>query len=278
MITDEGKLVLKRYLAGEVGSIASSIGFGLGSRSAAGTDTHLQFEFERADVTLTSYDFVNDKVVFKALLPPDFAGTVYEVGLWTMEQNDLAGEYGSKLLVTFDSDSETWTNATWTTSSTRVGTDSLSHTPGVSATVTSTLSEVFIDLLGNSGADKFLLAYNNGNANCSSITIRFKTDSSNYYSFTISDPPTGYQIAEILKSAAATNGSPDWENITSVDVITTSKATGSSSVNYDGLRIEDMDTINPDYVLVSRQILGTPYTKVDGRAEEIEIYLAVTVG
>jgi hypothetical protein len=276
LITDEGILHIKRYMAGEVGTIASSISLGVGTSAETATDTALDFEFERADIVLTSFDFVNNRLVFKAVLDADVAGKAYEIGLWTADADDLAGAYGSKLITGFDSLTEEWTNPTWVTTSNRIGSDSLRHAPAASTTATSTLSELFLDLLGNSGADKFLLAYNNGNANCASIQVRLETDTSNYYAFTITNPATGYNVTELTKGSVTTTGSPMWDNITGVSVITTAKAAGSASVEYDGLRIEDVDTTNPDYVLVAREVI-TPYTKEEGRSQEIEFYLAVNV-
>lgn len=276
MITTAGILHIKRYMAGEVGTIASSIALGVGTSAESTSDTALDFEFERADIILTSFDFVNNRLVFKAVLDADVAGKAYEIGLWTADADDLAGAFGSKLITGFDSLTEEWTNPVWATTTNRIGSDSLRHAPAASTTASSTLSELFLDLLGNSGADKFLLAYNNGNANCASIQVRLQTDTANYYAFTLSSPATGYNVAEVTKGSLTTTGSPSWDNITGVEVRTTATAGGAASVEYDGLRIEDVDTTNPDYVLVAREVI-TPYTKEEGRSQEIEFYLAVNI-
>jgi len=278
MLTDEGKIIVKRYLEGAVGSIALSMALGLGNRTESATDTALQFEFERADIYITSYDYANNQLVFKALLDSDISGQIYEIGLFTLETNEAAGEFGSTLISSFDSDTEEWTgNVTWTSTGTRIGLDSLILTPGASTTHTVTLPEIFSDLSGNSAADKFLLAFNNGNTNANTITVRLKTDASNYYSFVISSPATGYTVYEITKGALTVTGTPSWDNITTLEVAVNSKAAGASSVTLDGLRIEDVDTTNPDYVLVARKVV-TPFTKQEGKVQEAEYRLPVTIG
>ena len=112
MITTEGKTHIKRYLAGFVPSIAQSLAFGIGDKAEAVGDTRLHFEADRVDIALTSYDFVNDRLVFKASFPTDFEGTIYEVGIFSSAINEVAGEFGSRLLASFDSASEEWLDAT----------------------------------------------------------------------------------------------------------------------------------------------------------------------
>lgn len=282
MLTTEGRTYIKRYLAGQVPAIAQCIAFGLGSRAESASDTSLQFEFGREQITLTSYDFVNNKVIFKAALDSDYSGTIYEVALYSQLENPVAGLFGSRLISTFDSDSESWVDssgsaATFSTSTARIGGDSLSHTPVAEATTTSTWSDLFLDLSGHSSADVFSLAYNIANTNTSSIVLRFMTDSSNYYTITRTTPGIGYRIDTFTKGSAVATGSPSWENITSVQVATTATAGGAASVAFDGLRIEDVDTISTEYVMVARELLSTPYVKQEGMTQEVEFALAVNI-
>lgn len=283
MITLDGKTHLKRYLAGFVPNISQSIAFGLGGKAEVNTDTKLQFEVGRADVELVAYDFVNDKLIFKSEVPEDFGGIIYEVALYSQPSNKAAGEFGSRMITTFDSGTEIWvdatsgTAATFSTTNARIGVDSLRHTPALSTTKTDTQQQVNLDLSGYSAADKFVLALNAGNAFTASAKVQFLTDVSNYYEVNFGAPTTGYNIIEVAKSAAAVTGTPDWANITEIRVLTTSTAGGASQVDYDGLRVEDMDTVNTDYVMVSRELLSSPYTKVDGMTQEVEFSLDVSL-
>lgn len=283
MITTEGKTHIKRYLAGFVPSIAQSIAFGLGDKAEAVGDTKLQFEVGRADILLTSYDFVNNKLIFKASVPDDFGGKVYEVALFSLESNAAAGEFGSRMLTTFDSATEDWADATsgtagtFDTTNARVGMDALRHTPAASGTKTDTLKDISLDLSGYSAADKFVLAFNAGNSNTTSINVKFLTDTSNYYQVNFGAPTTGYKVVEVTKGAAVATGTPDWSNITEIRVTTNSGAGGASQVDYDALRIDDSDTVNSNYVMVSRELLSMPFVKQEGMTQEIEFSMDVSV-
>lgn len=283
MITSNGKLYIKRYLAGQVPAIAQSIAFGIGGKAEAIGDTALEFEVGRSDIVLTSYDFVADRLVFKAPLPDNLAGKVYEVALFSMATNAEAGEYASRLIASFDSDSEDWVDSTtgvedtYNVSQTRIGVNSLTHIPAASATKTSSLRELYLDFSGNSGADRFAFAYNVNNANTSVLKLRFLTDSANYYEYNLGAQTTGYKIVSVAKSAATATGTPSWSDINEIQVITTSGAGGASSVDFDGLRIEDTDSINPNYVMVTRELLATPFVKEVGKVQDIEFALEVAV-
>lgn len=282
MITTDGKVYIKRYLAQLVPSIAQSIAFGSGDAAESGTHTKLSFEVGRSDIVLTSYDFVNNKLIFKAPVPEDFGGKIYEVALFSTPANAAAGEWGSKIITTFDSDTETWADAstavagTFNTTNARIGTDALRHAPATGVTKIDTLTDVSLDLSGYSGADKFVLSFNAGNAFASAVRIRFLTDASNYYDVNFGAATAGYKIVEVAKSAATATGTPNWENITEIRAVTTASG-GTAQIDFDGLRIEDLDTINPDYVMISRELLAAPFTKVEGMTQEIEFTMDVNV-
>lgn len=283
MITDDGRIYIKRYLAAQVPSIAACIAVGIGGTAESAAHTSLQFEMERAEVSLTSFDFLNDRVVFKAILPDDLSGKIYEVALFSQMENPVAGNFTSKIIATFDSDSEEWTKdtdgsaATYTTANARIGGDSLSLTPAASTTVGFVLNDILYDLSGNSGSDVVKLAYNAG-ANVSALTIRFRTDASNYFSYATTGPAAGYRIDTFTKGSATITGTPSWDNITSIEVrVTATAGIGGAAVDFDGIRIEDVDTVNPEYVMVSRELLSSPFLKEEGKVQEIEFSLGVSV-
>ncbi|HWT40087.1 MAG TPA: hypothetical protein VN081_02345, partial [Dongiaceae bacterium] len=134
-----------------------------------------------------------------------------------------------------------------------------------------------LDLSGYSAADIFTIALNAGNTNTTSVKLLFLTDGANYYTINFGAAASGYQILSQPKSVAVATGTPNWASITEMRVSTTSGAGGASAVNYDGVRVEDIDTLNPDYVMVSRELLAAPYSKVDGMSQEIEFSLDVNV-
>lgn len=277
MITAAGRTFIKRYLAGQSGTLVGAISVGIGSKAAALNDERMEFEVARIPVIVTDYDFGNDRLIFKGTLDEDVEGIIHEVGIWTAEVNAAAGNQESRIITTFDSETEDWTVETFDTSNTRIGVDSLKLTPAASATNSSTLTGITLDLGDYTSQDAFVLAYFVGNSNTSNIKVRMRTDSSNYYEFTINAPTTGYKFTSLTKAGATAVGTPDWSDINEVEISVTAKAGGSASVQFDGLRIEDTDSIAPEYGLVARSVLAAPITKEEGIVRDIEYALPVNI-
>lgn len=279
MITTNGKIHVKKYLAGIVPVIGASIAFGLGEATATLADTNLQFEIDRADINLVSYDYVANKLIFKTELPEKFAGKVYEIGLFSKVGN---GYISSKMVTTFDSASEVWLTAsspaTFASTTTRIGADSLSHAPAASGSNTSSMAGLTLDFSDNAASDTFVFAYNLGTAFTSSVRFRFLTDASNYYDFTVNTSMTaGYKVISLTKGSAVTTGTPNWSSITEIQVTTNSGAGGASNVSYDGIRINDNTIQDPNYVMVARTLVSPAFTKVPGQVQEVEFALDVAV-
>lgn len=283
MITNEGKNYIKRYLAGQVPSIARSIAFGIGGAAENVADTKLGFEAGRTNVTLVSYDFVTNKLIFKASVDETFDGKIYEAALYSTDAGTLSGEYPSKVITTFDADLEDWADvtsgnvSTFTATGARLGNDSLYHNQAASTTKSDALTALSLDLDGYSAADKFVFAFNVQNTATSSIRFQFHTDASNYYQFALGAQTVGYKIVEATKGSALVTGAPNWANITEIRVSSTSTAGGASQLGFDGIRIDDADTYDQDYVMVSRELLAAPFTKEEGKTQEIEFSLDVNV-
>lgn len=275
IITSEGALAIMRYLAKYSTSIAQSISIGLGTAAASVSDTKLQFEFDRMPITLTTGDMIAKKIIYKATVPQSTVGTIYEAGAWS--QQDPSSMYVPRLIFAFDSMSENWNAGTFTADPTRIGGDSLRLAPTSSTTQTSLMDNIGIDLSGYSNNDQFSLAFNVGNSNAASVKLRLKTDSANYYEYTISSPTSGYKIVNFVKSDFVATGVPSWDNITSSEVSVTATSGGAAQVDFDGLRIDDQSASDPDYVLVSRTVLASPYQKTADAPLEIEYALDVTI-
>lgn len=277
MITAQGRRFIKRYLAGQAGSIVGAISVGIGDTAATLNDARLQFEFARVPVAVTGYDFATDELVFKATLDENVVGEIREIGIWTAESNGAPGSQQSLIITSFDSADETWDIETFDATGVRIGVDMMKHTPAASATSASVLTGVDFDFENYSSQDTFVLAYNPENANTDNVKIRFRTDSSNYYEFTITSPSAGYKFHTFVKGSATTVGTPDWSNISEVEVRTTATGGGSASVKFDGLRIEDTDSVAPEYGLVARFVPTLPITKNEGIIQDIEYALPVTI-
>ena len=283
MITTAGKTHIKRFLAGYASAIGQSIAFGIGGASEALSDYALQLEVASSPINMTYYDFANNRLVFKASVPEDYVGKIYEIGVYSTATNPVTADYASRLISTFDSATENWIDTTtsayapFSTANTRVGDDSLNLTPGASATSTYALQNISLDLSGYSAADIFVFAYNVGNANTSTLRIRFMTDSSNYFDFNLGSQTAGYKFTQRTVGSATVTGAPTWSNITQIQVTAISGAGGASAIDFDAIRILDIDSPQTDYVLVARKVLATPVTSVAGMPQDIEFTLDVSI-
>lgn len=268
LITTAGKRVIIDYIAGYTQRIAGAILLGIGNTAASLSDKSLNFEVSRVPVDLASADYSNNAVVFKGQVPAEQFFTVYETGIQTLYVTGQ--EFGSMMLLDFDSSSDDWSEGTFVTTNSRAG-EALQLTSTASTSKTANLPGLFYDLSGYSDVDQFVLAYRANNAFVASAQVRFKTDSSNYYTWTIGSPASGaYTIAAVNKSSLTATGSPSWAEITSIDLVVTSTSGGTGSINFDALRIEDRDSVNDENVLVSRSVLGSPVTKVANIPLDVE--------
>lgn len=273
LITTEGKKAVLRYLAGQTGTLAQSLAVGTGQTAAAVGDLRLVFEVARQNITVTSPDFINQKLIFKATLPQEVEGNIYEVGAFTLSQYDTTG----RTLLNFDADTEPWSAGTFPTDTTRIGADSLRVNAALSTTTTSSLTNVLFDVSDFRDPDLFTMAYVPQDANLASLKIRLKTDASNYFEYTFTGLTTGYKVESFARNQMTKTGSPTWDNITSVDLLVTAKAAGATNVDFDGLRIDAAGIVNPDNVMISRTVLGTPVTKLGGMEMDVEYSLDVTI-
>jgi hypothetical protein len=283
VITKYGKRFLTSFLAGRDSFSSKSMAFGIDNTAAADTDTRLGFEFYRTPVQFGSTDIqtANDTttyaVVYKATIPQDVAGYITEVGIYPEFKQSLSS-YDSKFLGDFDSQLD-WTNTPLITSDgVRVGQYLLNMSSNGTSAKEYKSSLQSIDLSGYSINDTLRLAYVKNDANLSTITLKFYSSSLDYYSVTITPASgTGYKIStditldNLFSNASTANVDPS--NINQIGVVITPTSGQSTSVGLDALRVNDEDTFNPDFGLISRSILSTPLVKLAGRQVDVEYRL-----
>jgi hypothetical protein len=272
MITTNGRNIIQRYLARQVPTIGGSIAVGIGSTASTLSDATLNYEALRVPVSLTSFDPVNQRIIFKATLPSDLAGTYYEIGLYS-------GVFDSSIstqMLSFDPSIEAWSGGSLTTLNSRMGVNSLRLTAAASATTTALLSSVFYDLSGFYDTDVFKIAFN-ADANTATVRLRLRYDASSYYEYSIT-PTTGYNVTSFLRSAMTKTGTTvAWNNITSVEIAVIAKAAGTTNVDFDSLRIENVNVPVIDNLLVARSVLGTPQSKTNVSPMDVEYALDVNI-
>lgn len=282
MLTNQGKTHIKRYLAGMNSAIGRSVAFGIGDKAMSATDTRLQFEAGRSSLTLRTYDFVNDGLVFKASVPDGIGGVINEIALFS-DENDAGGQFESGMLFSFTPDTEYWTKvsdgspADFVATHARLGTESLSITASANGNASAALTDFSLDLDAYLASDTLSFALKPNTANVSSVRFRFMTDASNYYEFSVSPTGTNYQIITKDKSTATVTGSPSWSDISELRVILYSTAGGASTILLDGIRIDSNTIVNDNYVMISRIKLDEPFIKRAGMTKEVEFYVDVSI-
>jgi hypothetical protein len=296
MITKFGKRFLTNYLAGNVSFSEKELALGIGNATpnVDGNDTRLEFEFYRVPVKLSSIDisevdgaFVY-KAVFVATIPQDVSGVISEIGLFPSSRTSI-NNFDSKFISSFEN------NILWE--------DSLGANPSIQLNSPTFLSKIgenmvliqspsstskeyktvsgTINLSGYSVNDTLSIAYKKADNNVSNIRVKFYSSSTNYCYVDFTPPAILTSPDKIQSVSLATLFSntstvpPDFTNITNVGVEVTANSSGTTSVYFDGIRINDEDTFDPTYGMISRSVLtgGDIITKTSGRQVDIEYKL-----
>lgn len=294
VITDFGMRYLASFLAGTVSGVTKDIAIGIADSTdyAVGvSNTRLGFEFYRVPVSLGSIDIVSStyNVVYKTTIPQDVVGIIKEIGLYPGVRSSI-NNYDSKFISDFETatdwyaiDNSSNPNSFTSSPSPRIGLSVLEFKFDAGDTTNTTREYKYdigsLDISGYSANDSLSLAYNRNDSNLASIKIKFYTSSGNYYYGTFTPSAgTGDKITEIDMSTVFSNvvGSPDASTISSIGVeLTRTSAASACKIYIDALRINDEDTFDPIFGLISRSVLGTALTKTSGRAIDIEYKLSL---
>ena len=294
MITKFGKRFLTNYLAGNISFSEKELAFGIGSTTpnSSGNDTRLDFEFYRVPVKLTSIDieevsgsFVY-KAVFVATIPQDVAGVISEIGLYPASRTST-NNFDSKFITSFENN-VLWEDSSGSNPQIALNNSTYTFKIGENAVLIqsplSTAKEYktatgTLDLSGYSINDSLAIAYKKVDANLSKIRVKFYSSDTQYcYIDFAPETGTGDRIQSEDLSTLFSNTSttpPDFKNITNVGVEVTATSGGTTSVYFDGIRINDEDTFDPSYGMISRSVLtgGDIITKPSGRQVDVEYKL-----
>jgi hypothetical protein len=285
IITKFGKRFLTNFIAGNVPNASKDMAFGIMSTTATEDDTRLGFEFYRVPIVLSSTDIqtvdsvTSYSVVYKATIPQGVAGVVSEVGLYPSTRTSI-NNYDSKFVTDFDYFLD-WTssnamNPATSATGAKIGDNVLSMvSDGTSAE--EYFKSIKLDLSGYSLNDSIKLAYYKNDANLQNIVLKFYSSDTDYYSTTITPASgTGYKVTDdILLSTVFTDptGTPIKSQINKIGITVTPTSGNTTTVGMDGLRINDEDTFDPTFGLISRSVLGTPLAKLNGRQVDVEYKL-----
>lgn len=301
LITKFGKRFITTLIAGNVSlnkqDIALGIADGTSDYVLADTNSRLGFEFFRVPVSFGSINIETTpsalyQTVYKATIPQDVVGVIKEIGLYPGSRLST-NAFDSKFLADFE------INYKWydknnsllnpelkavaaDSSVPRIGSNFVEHAFIVGDTSSTTREFKYdvgsLDISGYSVNDTLTLAYNRANSNSSQIKIKFYSSETDYFFGSITPPGTGNQIDDVAMSSVFTNqiGTPDASEISTIGIeVTRTSAATPATIYLDGLRINDEDTFDPVFGLLSRSILATPLTKIAGRPVDIEYKLTL---
>jgi len=292
LLTKFGKRYLTQYLAGQSNTNLKDIALGVGSTAATVNDTQLGFEFYKSPVSMSSIDIQTSSttgvstygVVYKTTVPVDVAGIINEVGLFPAVSLSST-DYASNSISTFE-DNQSWTDSTgaYATTTTspfpKIGTYYLSI-----GALTSQSKEYFynfnIDVSGYSALDSLTLAYYQSDTNLDYVFVRMYDSNNRYYEIRYpGDLSTGYKVKSLtlnnLYSSGFGSGTPDQTSIVKISCGVKAKASGATTVLFDGMRINDEDSFRTDYGMISRSVLANPITKSLGKQMIIEYRIGLS--
>jgi hypothetical protein len=292
LLTKFGKRYITQYLAGQSNTNLKDIALGVGSTAATVNDTQLGFEFYRSPVSMSSIDIQTNSstgvstygVVYKTTVPVDVAGIINEVGLFPAVSLNST-DYASNSISTFE-DNQSWADSTGaypalvTNPFPKIGTSYLSI--GASASQSKEYFNSFnIDVSGYSALDSLTLAYYQSDTNLDYVFVRMYDSSNRYYEIRYpGDLSTGYKIKSLtldnLYSSGYGSGTPDQTSIVKISCGVKAKASGATTVLFDGMRINDEDSFRTDYGMISRSVLTTPITKSLGKQMVIEYRIGLS--
>lgn len=268
------------------GTAVSGSTSGRAFKKATEDDTRLGFEFYRLPILFGSTDIQTSggistySVIYKTTIPQDVVAEISEVGIYPSTRTSL-NNFDSQYISDF-SDALLWadsslSNPTVSTSNYKIGGNVLTMSSnGTSAR--EYISDINpLDFSGYSVNDSLSFAYYKDDSNLSSIKLRFYNTPTKYYEVTITPQSgIGYKIIPDISLGTLFSGSinsPDKTNITQIGIIVTPNSSTTTSIGADGLRINDEDTFDPEFGLISRSVFASPLSKLAGRPVDVEYRL-----
>lgn len=257
-----------------------------GGNVVSDVDTRLGFEIYRTPVLLGSTDIQiqNDvatySIVYKSTIPQDVSGVISEIGIYPSTRTSV-NNFDGKFIADFDKYFD-WVDGsgyspTLSSVGSKVGGSVLNMTSNLSAS-NEYKANTSLDLEGYSNLDSLSIAYYKNDTNLNTIRIKLYSSVGNYYYVNVSPKSgTGSKInSNIMLSTLFSNvvGSPIKSQINLIGIEVVPNTSTTTTVGLDALRINDEDTFDPNFGLLSRSILATPYlTKVAGRQIDVEYRL-----
>ena len=285
MITKFCKRFLTNFIAGN-SSFASkemAIGIATGSEYAlSDTNSRLGFEFYRIPIRQGGIDIDSTvsptkyTVIYSATIPTNIAGKINEIGIYSGESY-TRNLYTSKFISDFELPYKWSPEPDLDQINNRISDSSLTFTSDTTNPKEYSYLLEDLDISGYNPLDTLCLAYKANDANLSSLKVRLYSSDSDYIQFTFTGHVVGNNIKSLPMSSGVSVGTFNSQSVTKLGVVVT-PTTSATSVSMDGLRINDEDTIDPEYGLIARSTIDPTMIKVIGREAAIEFKLDLSFG
>ena len=272
MITNKGKELLSRYLAGYSGVWAGALEFGVGETTVDATNESLDFPFVRVPVQYIDYDPNTYVITVRAVIPATVSGVFYEVGVFSSEDFP-SGEQGHQLILDYSGVDTVYSavNAATTLDNARVGSTAYKLTAPAAGTATLRGFIPGNDLSSYTGNDVFNTAYfYTATGGAPSVNMRFESTPTDYFSYSFT-PTAGYNIETVARGTLGQTGTPNWSTVNAVYV----ELDDLGELTLDGLMLEDTINIGT-YGMIAREII-TPELVKAGNVETDAIF-QITLG
>lgn len=277
VVTTIGKRHILNYLADKISDRSRSIGIGIGSSTGTLSDYKLEFEINKYKVYTSTVDYANNTIIMKAQLPLQLAATISELGLFPGASSDRSAD--SRVITFFNNDA-TWTNGSYVSESanSKINNTSFQIISSNGTAVVATSTDIPFDISGYSTDDSISLAFKQNDANLQRIVIKLYSSDTDYYSYTINGTASvGHRIVEVplVNFLANPVGDPK-DSISKISIEVKANTSTTSTVDFDGIRINDNDTYVQETGAISRAALITPIVKEFGRILDLEYRLVIS--
>jgi hypothetical protein len=300
ILTKFGKRFLTNYLAGSTSFNSKNIVIGIGDAAATVDDNRLDFEFYSSPVDISSPNIETDpitgittySVIYKTSIPNDVVGVIKEVGLFPA-QSSTKTDYSDRYVSSFEN-ALPWTDSLGNNPDLvisplpRLGSYLFQITaPAVTSPSTYSTKEYSFNtdfnLSGYSIYDSLTLAFRQADTNLDYIYLRFYSGTTDYFearilgdaSITSPNKIKSIMLSELFNSSYK-SGTPDSTSINKILVGVKSKTISGTTAYMDGLKINDEDSFDPTYGLISRSVLTNPITKSSGSQMDIEYKIGLS--
>jgi hypothetical protein len=135
------------------------------------------------------------------------------------------------------------------------------------------------DMSGYSINDSLALSIYQLDNYLNKVRVKFYSSDTEYYYIDLTpNSSIGYDIPSSLLTSLFTNkvGSPNLSLINQIGIEIFPEAGQNTTVHFDGLRINDEDTYDINYGIISRSVLSSAITKIAGRSVDVEYRLQLS--